>query len=73
MLKSMAIQYNKVSEPNSITQLKQTPIFGKWSVVRCGSKNDHQKGIVCLKEIALCAQNLLPILGSIVNVIEEPI
>jgi hypothetical protein len=69
----MAIQYNKVSEPDSITQLKQTPIFDEWSVLTCGSKNDHQRGIVCLKEIALCAQNMLPILGSTVNVIEEPI
>jgi hypothetical protein len=38
-------------------------------LVRCGSKNRHQKGIVCVKGIGLCAQNLLSFLGSIVNII----
>ena len=42
VLKSVAIQYNMVSEPDSITQLKQTPIFDEWSLARCGSKNDQQ-------------------------------
>ena len=40
------------------------------SLVRCESKNRHQKGIMYLKEIALNAQNLLTILGSVVNIIE---
>ena len=38
-----------------------------WYVVRCGSKNWHQKGIMCLKEFGLRAQNMLAILGSIVS------
>ena len=37
-------------------------------MVRCGSKNGHQKDM-CLKEIGLRAQNMLTILGSIVNII----
>ena len=36
----------------------------------CGSKNGHQEG-VCLKEIGLHAQNMLSILGSMVNMIGE--
>ena len=35
-------------------------------MVRCGSKNGH-KTDVCLKDIELHAQNILTILGSIVN------
>ena len=38
----------------------------EWYVVRCGSKNGHQKD-TRLKEIGLYAQNMLAILGSIVN------
>ena len=41
----------------------------EWGVVGCGSKNKHRKDIMCLKEMALCAQNMLTILGSIVNII----
>ena len=33
-------------------------------MIRCGSKNGHQK-VMCLKEIGLHAQNTLSILGSI--------
>jgi hypothetical protein len=43
----------------------------EWSVVRCGSKNGHQKDILCLKEIGLCTQNLLTIFGLKVNIIES--
>ena len=35
-----------------------TSIF-EWCVVRCGSKNGHHKGIMCLKEIGVSAQNML--------------
>ena len=59
------ISLSKVSWPNLVTYIKYQPIF-EWSVVRCGSKNRHQKDIY-LKEIGLCAQNLLAILSSIVN------
>ena len=37
-------------------------------VVRCGSKNRHQKDM-CSKENGLCAQNMLTILHFIVNII----
>ena len=50
---------SKVCKPNPTTHLKQTPIF-EWCVVTCGSKNEHQKSI-CLKDIGICAQNLLAI------------
>ena len=49
------------NSPNSVAYFKQTPIF-EW----CGYKNRHQKEM-CLKEIGLCAQNWLAILGPIVN------
>jgi hypothetical protein len=42
-------------------------------VVRCESVNRHQKDSICLKEAGLYAQILLTILGSIVNVMGEPI
>ena len=29
----------------------------------CGSKNIYQNGIMCLKEVGLCAQNITTILG----------
>ena len=41
----------------------------EWCVVRCGSKNGHQKDM-CSKEIGLHAQNLLTIQGSIFNMVE---
>ena len=31
----------------------------EWCVVRYGCKNGHQKDIICVKEIGLCAQNIL--------------
>ena len=52
---------------NSATYLKPTPIC-EWDVVRCGSKNGYQKDIMWLEEIGLCAQNLITILGSMVNI-----
>ena len=62
----MAVQC-KASGPYLATCLKWIPIF-KWCVYRCGSKNRHQKGIMCLKETGLSAQNFFTILGS-VNII----
>ena len=41
-----------------------------WFVVRCGLKNAHQNDI-CLQDIGLCAENMVTILPSIVNIIEE--
>lgn len=55
----------KVSGPNSVTNLKWTPL-SDWCVVRCGSKNRQQKEIMGLQEIWLCVQNVLSILDSIV-------
>ena len=43
-----------------------TPIF-EWQVVKCGCENGHHKGIMCLKEIGVRAQNMITILGPIVN------
>ena len=57
----------KVDVPKSKTTIIWTPIF-EWYVVRCGSKNRHPIHM-CLKEIGPCAQNMLIILGSIVNMI----
>ena len=44
-----------------------TPIF-EWYVVRCGSKNGCQK-CMCLKGTRLHSQNMLSMLGSIINII----
>ena len=52
---------------NSNMAIIWTPIF-EWHVVRWGSKNGHQK-YMYLKEIGLRAQNMLTILGSLVNMI----
>ena len=58
----------------SMLQRQTHPHGGKkkestiWYMVRCGSKNGHQKDI-CLKQIGLCAQNMVTVLGSIDNMI----
>ena len=59
----------KVDWPNSATYLNLTPIF-EWSVVRCESKNGHQKD-TCLEEIGLRAQSMSTILSSIVNIFKR--
>lgn len=40
----------------------------EWCVVRCGLKSRHHKD-TGLKEVGLCAQTLLTILDSIINMI----
>ena len=57
--------------PNLVTSLNWTHIF-ECDVVRCGSKNGIQKD-KCLKEIELGAQNMIIILGSIVNIVGRPL
>lgn len=56
---------------NLDTCLNQTPI-PEWHVIRCSSKT-HTKKDMHLKEIGMCSQNIsqnmLTILGSIVNII----
>jgi hypothetical protein len=47
-----------IDVPNSVTHLNQIPIF-EWCVVRCGSKNGYQKGIIGLSEIGIRAQNII--------------
>ena len=47
------------------TNIILTLIF-EWYVIKCGSKNGHQKD-TCLKEIGLSAQNMLTIVGSMIN------
>ena len=54
---------------SNITTVIRAPIF-EWYVVRCGSKNWHQKDTY-LQGIGLCAQNMLNSLGWIVNMIER--
>ena len=51
----------KVTGPNLNTLPERAPIF-EWCVVRCWSKNGHQKDM-CLKEITLSAQILLIVLA----------
>jgi hypothetical protein len=58
----------KVSEPNSGTYFKWTPIF-EWCVLSCGSKDGHQKDIMHLEEIGLRVQQLLTMLDWIFNMI----
>jgi hypothetical protein len=52
---------------DSVSYIDQTSIF-EWFVVRCASWNGRHKDI-CLKEIGLCAHNMLTIMGSIINII----
>ena len=58
----------KVDLPESVTYLNRTSIF-EWYVVWCGSKNRYHKDMF-LRSIALHAQNMVPILSSIVNITE---
>ena len=60
--------YLTLVNPYSVTFVIYTLIF-QWYVVKCGSKNNHQKGM-CFTEIGLQAKNMITILGSIVNTIE---
>ena len=55
----------KVDVPKSNIALIWTPIFEGY-VVRCGSKNGNQEGIMYLKKIGLRAQNMLTTLKLIV-------
>ena len=57
----------KIDMPNSTTYPKRTHVF-EWYVVWCGSKSGYQKD-KCFEEIRLHAQNVVDILGSIVNII----
>ena len=58
----------KVAVPNLVIVLSWTFIF-EWYVVKFASKNGYRKD-VCLKEIALCAQNMINNLSLIANIIE---
>jgi hypothetical protein len=53
--------------PNLVTHRNLTPIF-EWYVVQCDPKTKYQNDI-CIKVTRLRAQNMLTILGSIVNII----
>ena len=52
--------------PHSNIAVVWTPIC-EWYVVRCQSKNEHQKDM-CLEEVGLRTQYILIILESIVNI-----
>ena len=60
---------DRVDVPNSIVYLNWMPILERY-MVRCGSKNGYLK-VMWLKEIGLCAQDVITILGSIINKIER--
>ena len=48
----------KVDTPNNlVTYLNRIPIY----VVLCGSNNGYQKGIMCLEESGIRAQNMIAI------------
>ena len=51
---------------NGVAYLNWTPSF-KCGVVKCGSKNGHQK-YMCPKAIALYAQNMSIVLDSTINI-----
>ena len=55
----------KIDMPNSITYLNRTFTF-VWYAVRCGFKNGYHRNM-CLKKYGLHAQNMVTILGSLVN------
>jgi hypothetical protein len=62
----------KVDVPNSNIAIIWTHVF-HWYIkfiLRCGSKNGHEKDM-CLVKVRLRAQNMLTILVSIVNMIGE--
>ena len=42
-------------------------------MVRCESKNTHQRDIICLNEIELCAQDLITIIDLKVKISDESI
>ena len=58
---------HEVDVPKSNIAIIWTPTF-EWYVVRCGSKNGHQK-CVYMNEVTLHAQKHDTILGSIINII----
>ena len=60
-----SVAHTKVDVPRSATSINRTHLFELF-VVRCGSKNGHQKNM-CLKDIGLHAPNMLTFLGSIVR------
>ena len=59
----------EVDVPNLVTIPNRTPLF-EWYVVRCGFKNGYPNDM-CSKEIGQRAQNMITILGSIVNTIKR--
>ena len=58
----------KVDVPKANIAIIITPTF-QWYMVRCGSKNEHQKG----RHVFRSDRNMLTILDSIVNMIGPPI
>lgn len=59
---------HKVSRSNLAAYLNRKLVH-EWCIVRCDSKNAHQKDM-CLEELRLSAQNFLPIPSSIIDMIE---
>ena len=61
------LKNSKVDNRYSVTFLVRKPIFES-HVDRCTSKNKYQKGMY-LTNIELCAQNLITLLDSTINII----
>ena len=57
----------KVDNPYLIILLVGTPIFERYAVWCVSKDRDHRD--VCSKEIGLCAQIMISVLDSIINII----
>ena len=70
LLPLQAIHYTpKLDVPNLVTDLNHAPMF-EWYVVWCGFKNEYRKG-TCARKIGLRVQNMITILGLVINVVGE--
>ena len=58
----------KVDMPSSNTTIIQASRF-EWFMVKCGSKNGHQKNNTCSQEVGPRAENKLAVLSSMVKMI----
>lgn len=58
----------KINNPYLVNLMVRTPIF-EWYMVCCDSKNGYQNTCNEILKIGSCAQNMMIILDSIVNMI----
>ena len=64
----LGVTFYKIGMHDLIAYLNWTHICVVSYVVRCTYKNGYRKD-VCLEEIGLTTHNMIPILGSLINVI----